>query len=52
MDWKRLADLARDDIVPLRWERSIGEPAPVPLPVLDQAYYTATATCMFPTRDR
>ncbi len=38
--WKRLADLARHDLVPLQMRTLIGETRRVPLPVLDQAYYT------------
>jgi ribonucleoside-diphosphate reductase alpha chain len=38
--WKRLADLAEGDIVPLQLRTLIGEPRRVPLPILDQAYYT------------
>jgi len=37
--WKRLADIARHDLVPLQIRTLIGEPLRVPLPVLDQAYY-------------
>jgi ribonucleoside-diphosphate reductase alpha chain len=39
-EWKRLADIAAGDIVPLQMRTLIGEPRRVPLPVLDQAYYT------------
>ncbi len=38
--WKRLADLAPRDLLPLQLRTLIGEPRRVPLPVLDQAYYT------------
>jgi len=38
-EWKRLADVAPGDIVPLQLGTLIGEPRRVPLPVLDQAYY-------------
>jgi ribonucleoside-diphosphate reductase alpha chain len=37
--WKRLADVASDDIVPLQTGTLVGDVRPVPLPVLDQAYY-------------
>ena len=37
--WKRLADIAPDDLVPLQLGTMVGEPRTVPLPVLDQAYY-------------
>jgi ribonucleoside-diphosphate reductase alpha chain len=38
--WRRLADIAPGDLVPLQMGTLIGEPRTVPLPVLDQAYYT------------
>src|SRR5581483_7078298 len=38
--WKRLADLAAGDVVPIQLGTLVGEPRQVPLPVLDQAYYT------------
>jgi ribonucleoside-diphosphate reductase alpha chain len=38
--WKRLADIAPHDLLPLQLRTLIGEPRRVPLPVLDQAYYT------------
>ena len=37
--WKRLADIAPDDLVPIQLGTMVGEPRTVPLPVLDQAYY-------------
>ena len=39
-EWKRLADIAAGDIVPMQMGTLVGEPRRVPLPVLDQAYYT------------
>jgi ribonucleoside-diphosphate reductase alpha chain len=39
--WKRLADLAPRDLLPIQLGTLIGEPRRVPLPVLDQAYYTS-----------
>ncbi|HEU5416867.1 MAG TPA: LAGLIDADG family homing endonuclease [Streptosporangiaceae bacterium] len=39
-EWKRLADVAAGDLLPLQLSTLIGEPRRVPLPVLDQAYYT------------
>jgi ribonucleoside-diphosphate reductase alpha chain len=39
-EWKRLADVASGDVVPLQLGTLIGEPRRVPVPVLDQAYYT------------
>jgi ribonucleoside-diphosphate reductase alpha chain len=38
--WRRLADLAPGDLVPLQMGTMVGEPRSVPLPVLDQAYWT------------
>jgi len=38
--WKRLADIAPGDVVPLQMGTLAGAPRWVPLPVLDQAYYT------------
>ena len=38
--WKRLADVAAGDLVPMQLGTLVGEPRRVPLPVLDQAYYT------------
>jgi ribonucleoside-diphosphate reductase alpha chain len=38
--WKRMADLQPDHLVPMQLGTLIGEPRLVPLPVLDQAYYT------------
>ncbi|MGD0683624.1 MAG: LAGLIDADG family homing endonuclease [Streptosporangiaceae bacterium] len=40
-EWKRLADVAPGDLLPLQLGTLIGEIRRVPLPVLDQAYYTA-----------
>ena len=39
-EWKRLADIAPGDVLPLQMRTLVGEPRRVPLPVLDQAYYT------------
>ncbi len=39
-EWKRLADIAEGDLLPLQMRTLVGEPREVPLPVLDQAYYT------------
>jgi ribonucleoside-diphosphate reductase alpha chain len=38
--WKRLADIAPGDIVPMQMGTLAGAQRRVPLPVLDQAYYT------------
>jgi ribonucleoside-diphosphate reductase alpha chain len=39
-EWKRLADIAAGDVVPIQLGALVGEGRRVPLPVLDQAYYT------------
>ncbi|MDQ7802326.1 adenosylcobalamin-dependent ribonucleoside-diphosphate reductase [Amycolatopsis sp. A133] len=38
--WRRLADIRPGDLVPLQLGGLVGAPRQVPLPVLDQAYYT------------
>jgi ribonucleoside-diphosphate reductase alpha chain len=38
-EWKRLADIAPGDVLPMQMRTLVGEPRAVPLPVLDQAYY-------------
>ncbi len=38
-EWKRLADIASGDLLPMQMRTLVGEPRRVPLPVLDQAYY-------------
>ena len=38
-EWKRLADIAPGDILPVQLNTLVGVPRVVPLPVLDQAYY-------------
>jgi ribonucleoside-diphosphate reductase alpha chain len=38
-EWKRMADIAPGDILPMQLRTLVGEPRQVPLPVLDQAYY-------------
>ena len=38
-EWKRLAEVAPGDLVPIQLGTMIGETRKVPLPVLDQAYY-------------
>jgi ribonucleoside-diphosphate reductase alpha chain len=37
-EWKRLADIAPGDVLPMQMRTLVGEPRAVPLPVLDQAY--------------
>ena len=39
-EWKRLADIVPGDLLPMQMRTLVGEPREVPLPVLDQAYYT------------
>jgi ribonucleoside-diphosphate reductase alpha chain len=39
-EWKRLADIAPGDLLPMQMRTLVGAPRTVPLPVLDQAYYT------------
>jgi ribonucleoside-diphosphate reductase alpha chain len=39
-EWKRFADIAPGDLLPLQLGTMIGKPRRVPLPVVDQAYYT------------
>ena len=38
--WKRLADIAAGDLVPMQLGTLVGDRRAVPLPVLDRAYYT------------
>jgi ribonucleoside-diphosphate reductase alpha chain len=38
--WRQLAEIEPDDVVPLQLGTLVGEPRRVPLPVLDQAYWT------------
>ena len=46
--WKRMADVAADDLVPVQLGTLVGEPQLVPLPVLDQAYYAGDRTVEVP----
>jgi len=46
--WKRMADIAPDDVLPMQLGTMIGEPREVPLPVLDQAYYAGDRTIDVP----
>ncbi|HWB65578.1 MAG TPA: LAGLIDADG family homing endonuclease [Mycobacteriales bacterium] len=46
--WKRLADVAEGDLVPVQLETMVGEPRRVPLPVLDQAYYAGDRSVQVP----
>jgi len=38
--WRRLVEIQPDDVVPLQLGTLVGEPRKVPLPVLDEAYWT------------
>jgi ribonucleoside-diphosphate reductase alpha chain len=38
--WRRLADVRPGDLVPIQLGTLVGDPRRVPLPVLDQAYYS------------
>ncbi len=46
--WKRLADIAPGDVLPLQMGSLPGEPRRVPLPVLDQAYYVGDRNLQVP----
>ena len=46
--WKRLADVAPGDLLPLQMAALPGEPRRVPLPVLDQAYYAGDRNLQVP----
>ncbi|HZA05896.1 MAG TPA: vitamin B12-dependent ribonucleotide reductase, partial [Propionibacteriaceae bacterium] len=48
--WKRMADLSPEDLVPMQLGTLIGQSRPVPLPVLDQAYYTGDRTATVPSQ--
>jgi len=47
-EWKRLADIAAGDIVPIQLGTLVGEPRRVVLPVLDDAYWTDDARLTVP----
>lgn len=46
--WRRMADVAAGDVVPMQLGTLVGEPRRVPLPVLDQAYYTSDTRLVVP----
>lgn len=46
--WKRLADVTPSDLVPMQLGVMVGAPRQVPLPVLDQAYYTGDHRIVVP----
>ena len=47
-DWKRLMDIAAGDVVPVQMDTLVGEPRRVPLPVLEQAYYSGDRHTVVP----
>ncbi|MEV6862124.1 vitamin B12-dependent ribonucleotide reductase [Streptosporangium subroseum] len=47
-EWKRLADIEPDDLVPMQMHTLVGKRRTVPLPVLDQAYYAGDRTIVVP----
>ncbi|HET7488078.1 MAG TPA: LAGLIDADG family homing endonuclease [Acidimicrobiales bacterium] len=49
-EWKRLADIAEGDVVPLGLDQLVGEPQVVPLPPLPEAYWTGEHTATAPRR--
>ncbi|HVM04855.1 MAG TPA: LAGLIDADG family homing endonuclease [Acidimicrobiales bacterium] len=49
-DWKRLADIAEGDLVPLGLDQLVGEPQVVPLPPLPEAYWTGEHAASAPRR--
>jgi ribonucleoside-diphosphate reductase alpha chain len=46
--WKRLMDVAAGDVVPVQMHTLVGAPRRVPLPVLDQAYYSGDRGTVVP----
>ncbi|MGV1008762.1 MAG: vitamin B12-dependent ribonucleotide reductase [Dermatophilaceae bacterium] len=46
--WKRLAEVAPGDLVPVQLGTLVGEPRRVPLPALDQAYYGGDRSLVVP----
>ncbi|TAM92010.1 MAG: vitamin B12-dependent ribonucleotide reductase, partial [Jatrophihabitans sp.] len=46
--WKRLADIAPGDVLPMQLGITVGQSRRVPLPVLDQAYYTGDRSTVVP----
>ncbi len=47
-EWKRLADIVPGDLLPMQMRTLVGEPNVVPLPILDQAYYTGDRNVRVP----
>ncbi|MEI6621833.1 MAG: LAGLIDADG family homing endonuclease, partial [Actinomycetes bacterium] len=46
--WRRLAEIEEGDLVPIQLGTMVGEPRRVPLPVLDQTYYTGDRHTVVP----
>ncbi|MGL4742836.1 MAG: LAGLIDADG family homing endonuclease, partial [Dermatophilaceae bacterium] len=46
--WRRMAEVAPGDVVPVQLGTLVGEPRRVPLPVLDQAYYAGDREVVVP----
>ncbi|MDN5861618.1 MAG: hypothetical protein L0H84_23700, partial [Pseudonocardia sp.] len=46
--WRRMADVAVGDVVPLQMGTFVGDPRRVPLPVLDEAYHTSDPRLVVP----
>ncbi|HYN28481.1 MAG TPA: vitamin B12-dependent ribonucleotide reductase [Dermatophilaceae bacterium] len=46
--WKRMAEVAPGDLVPVQLGSLVGEPREMPLPVLDQAYYAGDRDLVVP----
>ncbi len=49
-EWKRFADIAAGDLVPLALHQLVGEPQTVPLPPLPEAYWTGEHLLEVPRR--
>jgi ribonucleoside-diphosphate reductase alpha chain len=48
--WVRLADIEEGDVVPVQMDTLVGAPRDVPLPLLDEAYYTGDRSIEVPDR--
>ena len=51
-EWKRLAEIAPGDVLPVQMRTLVGEPRMVPLPVLARRITPETTRCAFRTRSR
>ncbi|MEI2779422.1 MAG: LAGLIDADG family homing endonuclease [Tetrasphaera sp.] len=47
--WKRMAEVAPGDLVPMQLDTLVGDSREVPLPVLDQVYYTGDHDLVVPS---